>query len=119
RRAEGMGYFGLSGNLALAFGPSLGLTLVGVVSFSQLFLISAGLGFVALLLSSVIRYKKEEQSADKTVTVKLDIFEKTALHPPLLLFFLAVTIGGIATFLSIHAMETNVTGIVTYLLVYA
>src|SRR5699024_12171808 len=77
RRAEGMGYFGLSGNLALAFGPSLGLTLVGVVSFSQLFLISAGLGFVALLLSSVIRYKKVEQSPDKTVTVKLDIDRKS------------------------------------------
>ncbi len=119
RRAEGMGYFGLSGNLALAFGPSLGLTLVGVVSFSQLFLISAGLGFVALLLSSVIRYKKVEQSPDKTVTVKLDIFEKTALHPSLLLFFLTVTFGGIATFLPIHAMEKSVTGIETYFLVYA
>lgn len=29
RRGEGMGYFGLSGNLALAFGPALGLTLTG------------------------------------------------------------------------------------------
>src|SRR5699024_2373341 len=27
RRGEGMGYFGLSGNLALAFGPALGVTL--------------------------------------------------------------------------------------------
>src|SRR5699024_6236543 len=30
RLGEGMGYFGLSGNLALAIGPALGLTLVGV-----------------------------------------------------------------------------------------
>src|SRR5699024_914105 len=47
RRGEGLGYFGLSGNLALAFGPALGLTLVGIISFTSLFLISAALGFVA------------------------------------------------------------------------
>ena len=33
RRGEGMGYYGLSGNLALAFGPSLGLFLVTVLPF--------------------------------------------------------------------------------------
>ena len=61
RRGEGMGYFGLSGNLALAFGPALGLTLAGVISFTSLFLICAGSGLVAVCLSSVIRYKKVEQ----------------------------------------------------------
>ncbi len=30
RRGEGMGYYGLSGNLAMAFGPALGLTLAGI-----------------------------------------------------------------------------------------
>lgn len=58
RRGEGMGYYGLSGNLALAFGPSLGLALSGVLSFQQLFFICAILGLAALLLSSRIRYKK-------------------------------------------------------------
>ena len=62
RRGEGMGYFGLSGNLALAFGPSLGLTLIGVISFKQLFLVCGVLGLFALLLSSRISYKKVDQS---------------------------------------------------------
>src|SRR5690625_3225652 len=74
RRGEGMGYFGLSGNLALAFGPSLGLTLVGVISFTQLFLICAACGLVAFLLSSKIRYKKVVQPEHKTTTVRFDIF---------------------------------------------
>src|SRR5690625_5242698 len=43
RRGEGMGYFGLSGNLALAFGPALGLTLADFISFTQLFFICAAL----------------------------------------------------------------------------
>src|SRR5699024_7380686 len=99
RRGEGMGYFGLSGNLALAFGPALGLTLVDVISFTQLFLICSASGFVAVLLSSKIRYKQVEKSPHKTVTVKFDIFEKTAVQPSVLLFFITVTFGGITSFL--------------------
>jgi len=119
RRGEGMGYFGLSGNIALAFGPALGLTLVGKISFTSLFLICATLGLVAFLLSSTIRYKKVEKSPDKTTTVKFDIFEKTALQPSVLLFFITVTFGGIATFLPVYTLEKNVSGIESYFLVYA
>lgn len=119
RRGEGMGYFGLSGNIALAFGPSLGLTLVGVISFSQLFLICAACGLVAFLLSTKIRYKKVEEAAHNTATIKFDIFEKTAIQPSLLLFFITFTFGGIATFLPLHAANQNVDGIELYFLVYA
>lgn len=119
RRGEGMGYFGLSGNIALAFGPALGLTLVGIISFSHLFLICAAFGLIALIFSSQIRYKKVEKSEHKTTTVKFDIFEKTALKPSVLLFFITTTFGGIATFLPLHAVEQDVAGIQLYFLVYA
>lgn len=119
RRGEGMGYFGLSGNIALAFGPALGLTLVGVISFSHLFLISAGLGLVAFLLASQIKYQKVEESPNKTVPARFDIFEKTAIKPSVLLFFITVTFGGIATYLPLYAMEKDIDGIQLYFFVYA
>ena len=119
RRGEGLGYFGLSGNLALAFGPALGLTLVGIISFTSLFLISAALGFVAFLLSTIIRYKKVEESVHQTVTVKFDIFEKTAVQPSVLLFFITVTFGGIASFLPLYATQKGIASIELYFLVYA
>jgi MFS family permease len=119
RRGEGMGYFGLSGNIALAFGPSLGLTLAGVISFTYLFLICAALGFIAFLLSSKIQYKKVEESPNKTTTVKFDIFEKTALQPAILLFFITVSFGGIASFLPLYANEKGITGIELYFLTFA
>ncbi|MFZ3578884.1 MFS transporter [Virgibacillus sp. DJP39] len=119
RRGEGMGYFGLSGNLALAFGPALGLTLVGIISFKSLFLICAALGFMAFLLSSKIRYKTVENSPNKSVTVKFDIFEKTAIQPSLLLFFITVTFGGIASFLPLYATQKGIPGIESYFLVFA
>src|SRR5690625_1832736 len=114
-----MSYSGLSGNLALAFGPALGLTLVGVISFTKLFLICASFGFIAVLLSSKIRYKRVEESPHKSTTVKFDIFEKTALQPSILLFFITVTFGGIAAFLLLYSVEKGVGGIEFYFLVYA
>src|SRR5690625_4860609 len=119
RRGEGMGYFGLSGNLALALGPTLGLALVDEISFKSFFLVCAALGLAALLLSTRIRYKKVEQSPHKSTTVKFDIFEKTAIKPAVLLFFITVTFGGIASFLPLHAAEQGVKGIESYFLVYA
>ncbi len=119
RRGEGLGYFGLSGNIALAFGPSLGLTLAGVISFQSLFLICAALGFIAFLLSTKIHYKKAEKSEEKTVPVKFDIFEKSAIQPSILLFFITVTFGGIATFLPLYTEEKGIGGIELYFLTFA
>ncbi|WP_117149363.1 MFS transporter [Paraliobacillus zengyii] len=119
RRGEGMGYFGLSGNLALAFGPALGLALVDIISFPQLFLICGSLGFVSFLLSTRIRYKKIEASQHKAATIKFDIFEKSAIKPAILLFFITVTFGGIASFLPLYATQKGIEGIGIYFLFYA
>lgn len=123
RRGEGMGYYGLSGNIAMAFGPSLGLALVGTISFKQLFFISAGLGLTALLLAANIKYKKVEKPPQSHTAAgtghKLDLFEKTALPPALLIFFNTVTFGGIATFLPLYTTQKDIPGIQWYFLLYA
>lgn len=119
RRGEGMGYYGLSGNIALAIGPGLGLTLVNIVSFPTLFIICAMLGLAAFLISLNIRYKKIDKSPDKTRAARFDMIEKTAINPSILLFFITLTFGGIATFLPIYALEKDVAGIQLYFVVYA
>ncbi|MBE3570455.1 MAG: MFS transporter [Bacillales bacterium] len=119
RRGEGMGYFGLSGNLALAIGPSLGLALTKVLTFEELFLICTGLALAAMLFSTQIRYKKVEPEKNDPVRLKWDFYEKTALKPSLLLFFITVTFGGIATFLPLYSAQKGVTGIQWYFLIYA
>lgn len=117
RRGEGMGYYGLSGNLALALGPTLGLALVVKVSFSQLFFICALLGLFAFLASLSIRYKKVEET--NVQTLKWDIFEKTALPPSTLLLFITFTFGGIASFLPLYTVQKGIDGIQWYFLIYA
>ncbi|CEG28351.1 MFS transporter [Bacillus sp. B-jedd] len=118
RRGEGMGYYGLSGNIALAAGPSLGLILAGLLTFQNLFLLCAALGLGSLLLASMIRYKKVEKS-QKTVAVKWDFYEKTAVQPSILLFFMTVTFGGIASFLPLYTAQKGIVGIQWYFLIYA
>lgn len=114
-----MGYYGLSGNLALAFGPALGLALTnGSLSFQFFFLICAGLGLIAFLLSSKISYKKVEPQPEKT-NAKLDLYEKSALRPSMLMFFLTVTFGGIASFLPLYTAKEHIGGIQWYFLLYA
>ncbi|MFJ7510980.1 MFS transporter [Peribacillus simplex] len=120
RRGEGMGYYGLSGNLALAFGPSLGLFLVTVLPFQELFLICSLLGLFTIIAASLIRYQKVESDPSAAVRAKrFDIYEKSALQPSLLIFFISVTFGGIATFLPLYTAEKGVDGIQWYFLVYA
>ncbi|MDR4944987.1 MFS transporter [Neobacillus cucumis] len=118
RRGEGMGYYGLSGNLALAMGPSLGLTLTGMISFKYFFLICASLGLIALFLSSKITYKKGVQNPSKEKT-KRALYEKDALKPSFLMFFITITFGGIAAFLPLYTVEKHIAGIQLYFLIYA
>lgn len=118
RRGEGMGYYGLSGNLALAMGPTLGLALVGYLSFTELFLICGVLGAVAVALSSRIRFKPVEP-VTTTNHKKLDLYEKTALPPSILLLFITVTFGGTASFLPLYTVKKGIEGIEWYFLLYA
>ncbi|RJS60859.1 MFS transporter [Bacillus sp. PK3_68] len=119
RRGEGMGYFGLSGNLAMAIGPALGLTLASSISFAKLFMICAGLGVVALILSTRVRYKKAEPSLKKESPGRFDILEKTAVKPSVLLFFITITFGGISSFLPLYTAQKGIGGIEMYFLIFA
>ncbi|MEH6946761.1 MFS transporter [Bacillus sp. JJ634] len=119
RRGEGMGYYGLSGNVALAIGPSLGLILVNMISFKELFLICGLLGAIAWISASTIRYKKAEPIAIAAKTTKWNLYEKSALQPSILIFFISVTFGGISTFLPLYADQRGVTGIQWYFFIFA
>ncbi|RFU71618.1 MFS transporter [Peribacillus saganii] len=117
RRGEGMGYYGLSGSLAMAFGPSLGLFLVDTISFTLFFGICSILGLFAFLLSARIHYVKGQKPLVKPK--RWDVYEKTALKPSILLFFITVTFGGIASFLPLYTAEKGIPGIQWYFFLYA
>ena len=116
RRGEGMGYYGLFANIAIAIGPALGLILANIISFKQLFFICGLLGLVAWLLALTISYKKVYI---KPKAIKFSVYEKSAVQPAILVFFITITFGGIATFLPLYAIQKGVSGIQWYFLLYA
>ncbi|GAB3066048.1 MFS transporter [Salinicoccus sesuvii] len=125
RRGEGLGYYGLSGNIALAFGPALGLFLVNHISFTMLFSICGILGALALILAANIQYEKPSKDIPtkkkNTYVPHFDIVEKRAVPAASLLFFITVTFGGIATFLPVYTYQQGFdsTYIQFYFVIYA
>lgn len=123
RRGEGMGYFGLSVNLAMTVGPALGLAIVGLYPFRALFAVSAALSLASLLLAGSIRMRPQpdddKPSATQTRPFRWDLVEKTALLPAGLTLLITVTFGSISTFLPLYASQRGVEGIHWYFVLYA
>ncbi|MFE0507501.1 MFS transporter [Peribacillus butanolivorans] len=70
-------------------------------------------------LALTIPCKKVEQPSAPTKTNRFDIYEKSAVAPSVLVFFITVSFGGIATFLPLYTMEKGLTGIHVYFFLYA
>lgn len=126
RRGEGLGYFGLSTNIALAVGPALGLLLVDYISFQWLFVICGSLTLIALLLALNVKYPKLEMHGDKekhheVAPPRFDFVEKKALPASILLLFITLAFGGIATFLPAFTFERGFEShyIQIYFIIYA
>ncbi|MFD0713288.1 MFS transporter [Paenibacillus sp. GCM10027626] len=114
RRGEGMGWYGLSMTVSMAIGPIVGVWMVQNASFDRLFLLAACLSAVAIgiaLLTKIPSIAVNKQT-------KMVFFEKTLLPLSAAAFFLALTYGGITTFVPLFAESIQVNS-GTFFLVYA
>ncbi len=104
RRAEGMGYYGMSMNLAMAFGPALGAFLVGRIGFTNLFWLCAALGLASLLLVQLI---KERARAQMQHHERPPLFSKAALFPGFVAMCMTMTFGAVVSFLPLFVQAHN------------
>ena len=66
RRNEGLGYYGLSNNLAMAIAPSVGIYIYHLTdNFALLFWLSFGLAFLGFLCSTSVKLPKREKVEGK------------------------------------------------------
>ncbi|MDE7375786.1 MAG: MFS transporter [Muribaculaceae bacterium] len=74
RRNEGLGYYGLSNNIAMAVAPSVGIYIYHATqNFTLLFWLSLALAFLGFLCSTRVRLPRREKVAAKPV-LSLDHF---------------------------------------------
>lgn len=114
RRGEGMGWYGMAMTVSMAIGPMVGVWIVQNHSFHALFLLAVGLSFVSLLLAFLTQMPFQPKAA----AGRIEIFEKSVLPTTIAVFFLAVSYGGITTFLPLFAQAISVNA-GTFFLVYA
>lgn len=134
RLAEGVGYYGIANTLSTAIGPSIALFIIKSYNYNILFIVTATLGILSILVSYLIDYEKNNEENFTVITPNEPnknndnmssskstnmIFEKTALPVALVIVFLAVTIGGIMTFVPTYAATRGIDNISSYFTVYA
>lgn len=107
RRGEGLGYYGMANNLAMSFGPMIGLFMHESLSYEVIFscsLISCFLGFImAYLVKTPYKQpvKKEPVSLDRFFLVK-------GLWAGISLLLLSIPYGMTTTYVAMYADEIGI-----------
>jgi len=109
RRNEGIGYYGLSNNVAMAIAPSIGLYLYHIVNdFHLLFWIAFITATVGLLMAGTIKTEKRVVSKEKrNKPLSLDRFFLTrAWLMAINIAFFSFCFGVLSNYLAIYSRES-------------
>lgn len=110
RRGEGLGYFGLSNNFAMATGPMVGMWLLEHYSYETIFYSSFCVSLCSFLIGSMIKTKYRPKVSSKE-PISLDRFILLKGIPAgVNMIFLAIPYGVMTSFIAIYAKELSVEG---------
>lgn len=119
RLGEGMGYYGITTVIAMATAPAMGLQIVASYGFNILFLTSAVLVVIAILIALLIEFQPVNPSVPVDQPAKPALFEREAYRPAIIIFFLTLTYGSIVTFIALYAAQFKIENIGIFFTVYA
>lgn len=109
RRGEGLGYFGVTNNLAMAFGPMTGLFIIGGGNYNHLFLASLVAACTGLLFASLVKVKWRQPVANMEKVFSIDRFILIEGIPASIAFFmLAIPYGMTSSYIAIYASEVGI-----------
>jgi MFS family permease len=108
-RGQGLAYFMLAPNLALAVAPACGMFLINRYSFAVLFLICVGLSVGTFFLSYLLKGKKETVRPDKIASVPRGLFFDAKIVAPAMTGFLhTFASGALVAFFPLYAIQCGV-----------
>ena len=108
RRVEGIGYYGLSNNIATVIGPAAAIFVLEASghNFQVLFWLSLVMAVGCLFIASSVKLKKKEIKAPTKTVLSLDRFFLTnCWREAFSLVFLAVAHGIMQTYVAIYGKE--------------
>lgn len=118
RRAEGMGYFGLSVSIAMCLGPWAGPWVHQEYGFIGVVVLSVACVLIALPIVFLIPPGASKVAHRKPFSLRKMVV-KEVFFPTLLCVLLGITWGGIAGYVALWGKELNVENIGTFFLINA
>lgn len=110
RRGEGLGYYGVTNNLAMAFGPMVGLFVISSGNYQLLFLTSLVTGGVGLLLGALVRAPRRDVSQHVEFKLSADrFFLKEGIWACIAFFMLAIPYGMTTSYIALYAKQVGIT----------
>lgn len=110
RRGEGLGYYGVTNNLAMAFGPMVGLFVISSGNYQLLFLTSLVTGSVGLLLGALVRAPRRDVSQRVEFKLSADrFFLKEGIWACIAFFMLAIPYGMTTSYIALYAKQVGIT----------
>ena len=110
RRGEGLGYYGVMGNLAMAFGPMVGLFIISSGNYQILFWCSIAAGTTGLIFASMVNAPRRPPVLQPNKALSIDRFFLIEGIPACLsLFMLAIPYGMTTCYMALYATQSGLT----------
>ncbi len=109
RRGEGLGYYGVTNNLAMAFGPMAGLFVISSGNYTLLFLTSLITGAIGLILASIVRAPRKVLEKTEFKLSADRFFLKEGIRACFAFFLLAMPYGMTTSYMALYASEVGIT----------
>ena len=120
RRGAGIGYFSMTMPLAMIIGPALGLLIFGVSrNFSVIFVISAFLGLLSLILIKLLKLPSVSRSRKPLEISVFALYEKRAAGLAFMQFCYSFVYSGVITFLPLYAHKNSIEHSGVFFMFYA
>lgn len=111
RRGEGLGYFGVANNLAMAVGPMFSLFLHDYYTFDIIFYTAIGSGVLGFIVANTVRAKKKTAPAAprEHQPMALDrFFLPQGMRASVSLLLTAIPYGMMTTYVAIYGKELGI-----------
>jgi MFS family permease len=100
RRGEGMGYYGMSINVAMVVGPIAGIFILQALSFLWVFLAAGAVAALSVVFAALLTEPHTQRPNQRG-----PLLEPPALFPSAMLGMMALTYGSIVSFLPVFAVR--------------
>jgi MFS family permease len=119
RRGAAMGYYGMFSNLAMAVGPAIGEAIVMHGGFVELWLVTASVAALGVVLSTGVREPALPIAGEPAIGAALPLIEPTAVLPSAIYALLTTTYGAVVSFVPLYARQHGLSSSSFFFTAYA